>query len=449
MRPPWSYVQARLQARHGERLHEGDWRTLEAARSLEQFLDRSRATSLRRFTERLNAGMPSHAIERVLRAGWRKYVAEVAGLGRAEIGGRPCVDRLFPDLPAIDALLRGEAPSWVRQDPAFARCSLKRARGRPQFENRRSMFIAAGAEARADGGQALVRALALALAERRRRAPRRSPHWLKRVEAHVARLDRAGPKDTSAPYRRELGANNNPHVPAARRNANSPCSAISRWWRSISSGCAAASCAGALFAAGEGGRMSLRPIAAQWFELVTVHKELARVMECLSRTGAVELEARSRATDRLLFPGVEDELKAHRELARHYQNYWPAPAADGRRPAELSETLKSARARLAEWAATADPIITVSERMAHATADLEQLRAALQSTANSWPGLASARGRRAETAGAPAGAAGRHVAARNPGAGAVQAVADAGRQLRAGRRPRRPISPRSRRNLRG
>ena len=56
-------------------------------------------------------------------------------------------------------------------------------------------------------------------------------------------------------------------------------------------------------------------------------------MECLSRTGAVELEARSRATDRLLFPGLDEELKAHRELARHYQNYWPAPdAADAARP---------------------------------------------------------------------------------------------------------------------
>ena len=96
--------------------------------------------------------------------------------------------------------------------------------------------------------------------------------------------------------------------------------------------------------------MSLRPIAAQWFELVTVHKELARVMECLSRTGAVELEARSRATDRLLFPGLDDELKAHRELARRYQHYWPAAAAvDSRRSGALSDTLKSARARLAEW----------------------------------------------------------------------------------------------------
>ena len=133
--------------------------------------------------------------------------------------------------------------------------------------------------------------------------------------------------------------------------------------------------------------MSLRPIAAQWFELVTVHKELARVMECLSRTGAVELEARSRATDRLLFPGLDEGLKDYRELARRYQNYWPAPAADGRPPEDLRETLKSARKRLSEGASAADPIIAVSERLAREADDLGRVRAALQSTADSWPDL--------------------------------------------------------------
>ena len=77
-RADWSYAQARLQARHGARLDEGDWRVLEAARSLDHYLDRSRATSLHRFADRLNAQMSSHAIERTLRAEWRRYVAEVA-----------------------------------------------------------------------------------------------------------------------------------------------------------------------------------------------------------------------------------------------------------------------------------------------------------------------------------------------------------------------------------
>ncbi len=134
--------------------------------------------------------------------------------------------------------------------------------------------------------------------------------------------------------------------------------------------------------------MSLRPVPAHWFELVTVHKELAPVMECLSRTGAVELEARSRATDRVLFPGLDDELKSHRELARRYQNYWPAPASTERRPPEqLGATLKSARERLAKWVAEADPMIAAIEHVSQQAADLERLRSALQSVPSTFPDI--------------------------------------------------------------
>ena len=134
--------------------------------------------------------------------------------------------------------------------------------------------------------------------------------------------------------------------------------------------------------------MSLRPIAAHWFELVTVHKELARVMECLSRTGAVELEARSRATDRLLFPGLDEALKSHRDMARRYQHYWPAPAVAAERHSEyLSETLEAARTRLSAWAVEADPIITDIEKLSQEAIDLEQLRAAMQSAGADFPDL--------------------------------------------------------------
>ncbi len=133
--------------------------------------------------------------------------------------------------------------------------------------------------------------------------------------------------------------------------------------------------------------MSLRPTPAHWFELVTVHKELARVMECLSRTGAVELEARSSA-DRLLFPDVEEALKAHRELARRYHTYWPAPAAVESRASEpLSETLKTALARLAAWTDSAAPIIAEREQMTREAADLEHLHAALASAVDGFPDL--------------------------------------------------------------
>lgn len=136
--------------------------------------------------------------------------------------------------------------------------------------------------------------------------------------------------------------------------------------------------------------MSLRAIPAKWFELVTVHNELARVMECLSRTGTVELEARSRTSDRLLFPGLGEELKSHHELARRYQHYWPPPAPAAERRAEgLSTTLKAARARLAAWAEQADPIIRTIEKLSQNATDLEQLRAALQSADDKLPDIHS------------------------------------------------------------
>jgi V/A-type H+-transporting ATPase subunit I len=134
--------------------------------------------------------------------------------------------------------------------------------------------------------------------------------------------------------------------------------------------------------------MSLRAVPTKWFELVTVHDELARVMECLSRTGTVELEVRGRATDRLLFPGLGEELKSYHELAHRYQHYWPAPLpAAERRAEDLNETLKAARAHLAAWTEQADPIITTIEKLSQNAADLEQLRAALQSAGDKLPDI--------------------------------------------------------------
>ncbi|HXY98503.1 MAG TPA: hypothetical protein VEI03_00795 [Stellaceae bacterium] len=135
--------------------------------------------------------------------------------------------------------------------------------------------------------------------------------------------------------------------------------------------------------------MTLRPISASWFELVTVHKDLARAMECLSRTGAVELEARGHATERLLFSELDGQLNAHRELSKRYQAYWPPPASAGQRPSEdLLETLSAARRRLTAWSKDADPIIASIERAAQEAADLERLREALTHAAADFPDLA-------------------------------------------------------------
>ena len=200
VRPQWSYVQARLQARHGERLQDADWRALEAARSLDQFIERSRATSLRRFSERLNAGMSSHAIERVLRAAWRDYVAEVAGwvppewrpavLWAAHLpicrrsmpcsgaSGRNGRSRMRP-LP----LCRWKVSGIARDKSPLA--PLLPAPGRE------ARWLAAGSRIGARCGRAATAAGARSILPKRSRA-------------HVERLGRAGRQETSAPYRRDL-----------------------------------------------------------------------------------------------------------------------------------------------------------------------------------------------------------------------------------------------------
>jgi hypothetical protein len=200
-RPQWSYVQARLQARHGERLQDADWRALEAARSLDQFIERSRATALRRFSERLNAGMSSHAIERSLRAAWRDYVAEVAGWG--PLDWRPAVLWMshLADLPAIDALLRGETPDWAQQDArllAFleterhtAKAPLAPVLPAPERESTLTRRWYAHWRTLWPRGE----------------AQRALTHLVDTVKAHVDRLARADRQETSAPYRRELARN--------------------------------------------------------------------------------------------------------------------------------------------------------------------------------------------------------------------------------------------------
>ncbi len=134
--------------------------------------------------------------------------------------------------------------------------------------------------------------------------------------------------------------------------------------------------------------MTLRPIAAHWFELLTAHGQLARTMEGLSRTGAVELEARSGREERVVFPDVSEQLKAHQELARRYHSYWPdAIQTTTQRTEPLTEILRSARNRLEAWARVADPVIVSIERISREIIDLDQLNEALAHGAATLPNL--------------------------------------------------------------
>ena len=115
-----AYLQARLQARHGDRPSADDWRVAEASADLSHYLEALRRTSLKRWVGDLNHEMEPEAMERQLRAAWREWLEQVASWTPEE--WRPAVRwlRWLPDLPAVDHLLRGlKVPPWMRADPVM------------------------------------------------------------------------------------------------------------------------------------------------------------------------------------------------------------------------------------------------------------------------------------------------------------------------------------------
>ena len=118
------YVQARLQARHGDRADERVWRRLDSIGNLANYLQTAGHTTLRIWTNGLHEGNSSHEIELALRRNFRSYVAEIARWqpARWAVVVRPLAQ--LPDLPALQHLLGGgTAPAWMLDDPELRACS--------------------------------------------------------------------------------------------------------------------------------------------------------------------------------------------------------------------------------------------------------------------------------------------------------------------------------------
>jgi hypothetical protein len=115
-----AYLQARLQARHGDRPSPDDWRLAEASSDLSHYLDGIRRTALRRWVADINHEMEPEAIERQLRIAWRDTVDQVAGWTPQEWRAAVTWLRWLPDLPAVEHLMRGaKVPPWMRADPVM------------------------------------------------------------------------------------------------------------------------------------------------------------------------------------------------------------------------------------------------------------------------------------------------------------------------------------------
>lgn len=126
--------------------------------------------------------------------------------------------------------------------------------------------------------------------------------------------------------------------------------------------------------------MSLRPRLAQWFELLTSREELGAALDCLARTGLVQLQAYSQSESRLALPDLRHVLGEYEALARRYAHWWPKASLRVPDPEQrLTEVPKQAIERLRAWGRDAEPAVAELEAIEQSRRELalfEQLQQA-------------------------------------------------------------------------
>jgi V/A-type H+-transporting ATPase subunit I len=134
--------------------------------------------------------------------------------------------------------------------------------------------------------------------------------------------------------------------------------------------------------------MGMRPVAAQWFEILTPRDQLTRILRCLAGTGAVQLETHSQTSSRAQLPDLRQGLEEYGELFRRFADWWPTPEPQPiQTAAEPALQLDSALATAREWAELAEPLIADlqnTQRMEH---DLKTLRSAIAAGEDQLPDL--------------------------------------------------------------
>lgn len=114
----FSYMQARVQARHGMRPDARVWHQLQGIAGLGNYLHAAQRTTLSPWVAGVNATHDSHEIEYTLRRLFRDYIDRVAHWLPARWASSVQLITHLPDLPAVQHLLSGEAaPAWMLIDP--------------------------------------------------------------------------------------------------------------------------------------------------------------------------------------------------------------------------------------------------------------------------------------------------------------------------------------------
>lgn len=121
------YAQARLQARHGQRLDEPGWHRIEVMRDFAPMLELARGTALRPWLVGITAETGAREIETRLRGHWRACVAELQGWMPAPWQPAVAWCAELPELAPLQHLARGGALApWMEEVPALQ--SLAQAR---------------------------------------------------------------------------------------------------------------------------------------------------------------------------------------------------------------------------------------------------------------------------------------------------------------------------------
>ncbi|MGD8568873.1 MAG: V-type ATPase 116kDa subunit family protein [Gammaproteobacteria bacterium] len=118
--------------------------------------------------------------------------------------------------------------------------------------------------------------------------------------------------------------------------------------------------------------MTLRPVAARWFEVLIATEDLVKAVEVLAGTGDVELEVYSETTQHVSMPNLRDRFANYDKLMRRYQDYWPQQALRAsEQPGKPEARLDAALEKLSAWQQDADPVIDQLEALLNEQAELD------------------------------------------------------------------------------
>jgi V/A-type H+/Na+-transporting ATPase subunit I len=123
--------------------------------------------------------------------------------------------------------------------------------------------------------------------------------------------------------------------------------------------------------------VTLRPGSTRWFEALVLKRDISGALDCLARTGAVQLESKSAdpLPNREQGADLGECERIYERLRERYGAYWPEPKI---RPLDGTASLDDRMARmlsyLQEWAADADGTVQALQASRQELRELSILR---------------------------------------------------------------------------